>query len=49
MRKKRDLPTKLCPVCLRPFMWRKKWQKCWNQVQYCSERCRRNKGSIHKL
>ncbi|MGR5557138.1 DUF2256 domain-containing protein [Vibrio fortis] len=49
MRKKRDLPTKLCPVCLRPFTWRKKWQKCWEEVQYCSERCRRNKSSIHKL
>ncbi|WP_261902611.1 DUF2256 domain-containing protein [Vibrio fortis] len=48
MRKKRDLPTKLCPVCFRPFTWRKKWQKCWDEVQYCSERCRRNKGSIHK-
>ena len=23
-RKKSDLPTKVCPVCNRPFTWRKK-------------------------
>ncbi|WP_416378454.1 DUF2256 domain-containing protein [Enterobacter roggenkampii] len=22
--------------------WRKKWAKCWNEVKYCSERCRRS-------
>ncbi|EGQ7741428.1 DUF2256 domain-containing protein, partial [Vibrio parahaemolyticus] len=22
---KSHLPTKLCPVCERPFSWRKKW------------------------
>ncbi|NVK66307.1 MAG: DUF2256 domain-containing protein [Flavobacteriales bacterium] len=41
--KKSDLPTKMCPVCKRPFAWRKKWEKNWNEVNYCSERCRRNK------
>ncbi|MCK7001810.1 DUF2256 domain-containing protein [Enterobacter kobei] len=20
--------------------WRKKWAKCWDEVKYCSERCR---------
>lgn len=39
-RKKRDLPTKVCPVCNRPFSWRKKWEKNWDEVIYCSERCR---------
>ncbi|MEC9060551.1 MAG: DUF2256 domain-containing protein, partial [Pseudomonadota bacterium] len=24
--KKSDLPTKICPVCQRPFTWRKKWE-----------------------
>ncbi|OYY72243.1 DUF2256 domain-containing protein [Sphingomonas sp. 28-63-12] len=37
---KRDLPTKLCPVCLRPFSWRKKWARDWDNVVYCSARCR---------
>ncbi|MBD0404047.1 DUF2256 domain-containing protein [Flammeovirga sp. EKP202] len=43
MKKKRDLPTKVCVVCERPFTWRKKWEKVWEEVKYCSERCRRNK------
>ncbi|MEB3235439.1 MAG: DUF2256 domain-containing protein [Cyanobacteriota bacterium] len=33
-------PSKLCPVCGRPFSWRKKWAEVWDQVVYCSERCR---------
>lgn len=41
MRKKADLPTKTCPVCARPFAWRKKWARVWHEVKYCSERCRR--------
>ncbi|MDP5253225.1 MULTISPECIES: DUF2256 domain-containing protein [unclassified Vibrio] len=41
--KKSDLPTKVCPICQRPFHWRKKWQACWQDVIYCSERCRRSK------
>lgn len=38
---KRDLPTKLCPACERPFAWRKKWERDWDNVVYCSDRCRR--------
>ncbi|UXE64640.1 MAG: DUF2256 domain-containing protein [Woronichinia naegeliana WA131] len=38
------LPTKICPICQRPFSWRKKWANCWNEVKYCSERCRRRKS-----
>ncbi|WP_153914513.1 DUF2256 domain-containing protein [Shewanella sp. TC10] len=30
---------KTCPVCLRPFSWRKKWHKDWANVKYCSKRC----------
>ncbi|WP_353505359.1 DUF2256 domain-containing protein [Vibrio sp. SCSIO 43135] len=41
--KKAHLPTKCCPVCQRPFTWRKKWEKHWDEVKYCSERCRRNR------
>jgi hypothetical protein len=39
--KKGELPTKICVVCQRPFAWRKKWERCWDEVRYCSERCRR--------
>ena len=34
---------KICPVCNKPLTWRKKWEKNWKEVKYCSERCRRNK------
>ena len=40
MRKKADLPTKLCPACERPFAWRKKWARDWDNVVYCSDACR---------
>ncbi|RXJ74275.1 hypothetical protein CS022_04245 [Veronia nyctiphanis] len=43
--KKAHLPCKRCPVCGFPFNWRKKWEKNWDNVIYCSERCRRNKTS----
>ncbi|MFK8054965.1 MAG: DUF2256 domain-containing protein [Saprospiraceae bacterium] len=39
---KKDLPTKMCPVCERPFTWRKKWERDWDSVKYCSDRCRRD-------
>ncbi|MEM7185785.1 MAG: DUF2256 domain-containing protein [Bacteroidota bacterium] len=42
---KRYLARKTCPVCERPFSWRKKWKHDWDAVRYCSERCRRNKRS----
>ena len=41
MRKKSELPTKICAHCQRPFVWRKKWAKVWDNVRYCSEGCRR--------
>ena len=41
MRKKSELPTKTCAHCKLGFSWRKKWERDWEQVKYCSERCRR--------
>ncbi|XKH01679.1 DUF2256 domain-containing protein [Marinobacter nauticus] len=41
--KKPHLPSKQCPVCLRPFTWRKKWARDWASVRYCSQRCRRSR------
>ncbi|MFN4973557.1 MAG: DUF2256 domain-containing protein [Bacteroidota bacterium] len=37
---KSDLPQKICMTCGRPFTWRKKWEKNWANVKYCSERCK---------
>lgn len=44
--KKSDLPSKICPVCLRSFAWRKKWEKKWLEVKFCSEKCRKNKNNV---
>ena len=40
MRKKSELPSKNCAACARPFVWRKKWQRDWENVRYCSDACR---------
>ena len=40
MRKKSDLPQKVCASCGLPFVWRRKWARDWEQVKYCSDRCR---------
>lgn len=42
----RSKESKICPVCQRPFEWRKKWAKVWDEVKYCSERCRRSKQKL---
>lgn len=34
------LPSKTCPACGRPFTWRKKWERDWANVVYCSDACR---------
>jgi len=41
--KKENLPSKICACCQLPFAWRKKWEKNWNEVKYCSDRCRNKK------
>ena len=40
MIKKVDLAIKICLRCGLPFRWRKKWSRDWEQVKYCSDRCR---------
>ncbi len=42
--KKSDLPEKICVVCQRPFTWRKKWEKNWEEIKYCSKRCRNRRN-----
>ncbi|WP_340202901.1 DUF2256 domain-containing protein [Ascidiimonas sp. W6] len=41
--KKQHLPQKICITCGLPFTWRKKWEKNWENIKYCSEKCRKNK------
>ncbi|WP_420828062.1 DUF2256 domain-containing protein [Flavobacterium ammoniigenes] len=33
----------MCVVCQKPFTWRKKWEKVWDEVKYCSDKCRSSK------
>ncbi len=40
MRHKDELPEKICAACARSFTWRKKWARNWEEVRYCSDRCR---------
>ena len=44
---KSALPQKPCVVCGLPMAWRRRWARTWDEVKYCSERCRRqgDKGS----
>lgn len=41
---KAALPVKPCQHCGRPMGWRKRWARCWAEVRYCSEACRRQAG-----
>jgi len=43
---KADLPAKTCLACGRPFTWRKKWEKIWPEVKYCSDKCRKFKSNL---
>ena len=45
---KSSLSTKTCLVCGRDFQYRKKWAKVWEDVKYCSDKCRQNKAKERK-
>ncbi|MDH3298947.1 MAG: DUF2256 and DUF3253 domain-containing protein [Acidimicrobiia bacterium] len=34
---------KTCSTCGRTIEWRRKWADDWDQVRYCSQRCRRSR------
>ncbi|WP_439830651.1 DUF2256 domain-containing protein [Aeromonas veronii] len=48
MHRKPYLPEKICPVCQRPFSWRRKWARSWEEIRYCSERCRHARLRSHQ-
>jgi hypothetical protein len=35
------LPTKTCAGCGRTITWRKRWERDWDDVRWCSDSCRR--------
>lgn len=45
--RKRDAETpkksKICQTCGRSFEWRKKWERDWDVVKFCSDGCRGRK------
>ena len=46
--KKEHLPEKICVVCNRPFTWRKKWERCWEEVTTCSKSCNAKRRAAAK-
>lgn len=36
--------SKICESCGREFEFRKKWEKNWPSIKYCSDECRKNKN-----
>jgi hypothetical protein len=38
------LAEKTCADCGRPMSWRKAWAKNWDDVKYCSDKCRKRKS-----
>ncbi|WP_235816187.1 DUF2256 domain-containing protein [Phaeovulum vinaykumarii] len=48
MTRKSDLPVKTCARCGRPFTWRRKWARVWDEVRYCSDRCRGARNGVTK-
>lgn len=42
---------KVCVACGRRIIWRKKWERSWDEVRYCSTTCRRRgvTGADHDL
>ena len=43
-----NLPVKMCVVCQRPFTWRKKWEKDWDEITTCSKRCNSERKAANK-
>nr|WP_084682876.1 DUF2256 domain-containing protein [Perlucidibaca piscinae] len=47
--RKPHLPEKPCATCGRPFSWRRKWAAVWDEVRYCSDRCRGQRAAGRSL
>ncbi len=48
--KKSELAIKYCKFCLKSFNWRKKWKRDWDNIIFCSKRCKREwKSKSHPI
>ena len=44
------VPAKTCAACGRTITWRKKWERDWDSVKFCSDACRSHRpGAQDKL
>lgn len=42
--------NKICQLCGRTIEYRKKWEKNWDEIKFCSDKCRAaNKGATKKF
>ncbi|OUV02669.1 MAG: hypothetical protein CBC42_07845 [Betaproteobacteria bacterium TMED82] len=48
-KKKSNLPKKICDRCGKIMEWRKSWRNNWENVKYCSDRCRKTKANVAKV
>jgi hypothetical protein len=39
---------KTCVRCGLPFEWRKKWERDWDSVKYCSAKCKAGPAAAGK-
>lgn len=46
-----QIPSKTCARCGRTIEWRKKWEREWDNVRFCSKACRSTKPTAvdHEL
>jgi hypothetical protein len=43
-KRKNGFDPKICIACGKPMEWRKKWEKNWENVKYCSKSCYNKKS-----
>jgi len=46
--KKENLPSKVCLICQRPFTWRKKWERSWDEITTCSKSCNAKRRQLQQ-
>merc|ERR1711908_241484 len=49
MRQRGNAAGRMKKTKTKPMVWRKKWEKNWDEVRYCSDRCRSDAARARKL
>ena len=45
----KKVEQKVCVVCDRPFTWRKKWERSWDEITTCSKRCNSERRRLARV